>query len=413
VSTVNLIIVGAGEYITGLGPAGATGSDKPAGIVALAAFELRRCGKVGRIGICARDGSRFEKVRRHFAERIGKPYGLDTSFEPFPSEARIVTEPLAEALPRFAAGDAVIIFTPDDTHFPIALAAVEHGCHVFVAKPLVLTLAQHLALECAARARGVLIAIDMHKRWDPIYADARERARSLGDFSFLSSYMSQPKSQLETFRAWAGLSSDISYYLNAHHIDMHAWIMQGHGRPVRVTAAAAAGVAAKVLGRPVEDTISLHVEWENLPSGNRGVASYTASWIAPPSDVHSQQRFFYQGHHGELTVDQAHRGYSVATDEVGLSSPNPLFMRYTPVAGQFAAHASYGYLSIEAFVDAVQAIRAGERTPNSPGETMAHAASTRQVTAILEAGRVSLNRRAPVEIAYDERAPLDPVSIGI
>lgn len=32
--------------------------------------------------------------------------------------------------------------------------------------------------------------------------------------------MSQPKMQLETFKAWAGIDSDISYYLNSHHIDV-------------------------------------------------------------------------------------------------------------------------------------------------------------------------------------------------
>ena len=58
----------------------------------------------------------------------------------------------------------------------------------------------------------------VHKRFDPIYADARDRIASLGDFSFYSAYMSQPKTQLDTFRAWAGKSSDISYYLNSHHI---------------------------------------------------------------------------------------------------------------------------------------------------------------------------------------------------
>ena len=34
---------------------------------------------------------------------------------------------------------------------------------------------------------------------------------------------------------------------------------------------------------------------------------YTSSWVAPKSDVHSQQRFHYLGSKGELTVDQAHR----------------------------------------------------------------------------------------------------------
>jgi D-galacturonate reductase len=85
--------------------------------------------------------------------------------------------------------------------------------------------------------------VEFHKRWDPIYADARERMRALGDCAFFSAYMSQPKTQLRTFAPWAGRASDISYYLNAHHIDVHAWAMDGRARPRRVTAAAATGVA--------------------------------------------------------------------------------------------------------------------------------------------------------------------------
>jgi D-galacturonate reductase len=39
--------------------------------------------------------------------------------------------------------------------------------------------------------------------------------------------MSQPKYQLHTFKSWAGRSSDISYYLNAHHVDFLLWAMKG------------------------------------------------------------------------------------------------------------------------------------------------------------------------------------------
>jgi predicted dehydrogenase len=34
-------------------------------------------------------------------------------------------------------GDVVTIFTPDDTHFEIALACIEAGLHVLCAKPVV------------------------------------------------------------------------------------------------------------------------------------------------------------------------------------------------------------------------------------------------------------------------------------
>ena len=58
------------------------------------------------------------------------------------------------------------------------------------------------------------------------------------------------------------------------------------------------------LASNTEDTITLMVQWQNIISGNLGTATYTASWTAPKADVHSQQRFFYMGHKGEINVDQ-------------------------------------------------------------------------------------------------------------
>ena len=96
--------------------------------------------------------------------------------------------------------------------------------HVLITKPPTKTLNDHELLVSEALKAKVLAAVEVHKRYDPIYIDARDRiSRNLGPFSFFSSYMSQPKRQLETFRAWAGKNSDISYYLNSHHIDFHVW----------------------------------------------------------------------------------------------------------------------------------------------------------------------------------------------
>src|SRR4029079_9725621 len=132
--------------------------------------------------------------------------------------------------------------------------------------PIVKTLDEHLTLAEAARRSGVLVAMEVHKRWDPIYADARDRIRQLGDFSFFQSFMSQPKSQLQTFRSWAGRSSDISYYLNAHHIDFNVWSVSHSARPLSVTAMASTGVA-KAAGIDAEDTITLGTQWENTAHG--------------------------------------------------------------------------------------------------------------------------------------------------
>jgi D-galacturonate reductase len=338
------------------------------------------------------NGTKFSGIREHLGRVIGRRYGgLDVSFDSFPGDA-VERDPDAylAALDSMRPGDIATIFTPDDTHFAIAMAAVERGLHVLAAKPLVKTRDEHLKLMRAAEAKGVLVAMEVHKRWDPIYVDARDRIRNLGDFSFFQSYMSQPKTQLDTFRAWAGKSSDISYYLNAHHIDFHAWAVAKFARPVRVYASAATGVA-QGMSIPAEDTITLTVDWENT-SGARGTGVYTASWIAPRSDVHSQQRFFYMGARGEVTVDQAHRGYTVATDADGFRSANPLFMKYEPdVRGRFAGRGGYGYRSVEDFVLAAGAVNAGEARVEDFRDKLATVQDTGWVTAILEAGRKSLD----------------------
>ncbi len=403
--TVNALMIGTGEYTTGYVHGSAAQSDKGAGVIALTLFDLRRRDRIDRLIMAGTNGRRFPGIRRHLQQRIGDVYrDMDLSFDSFP-EDDTECDSLAyrAALVQLTPGDVCIIFTPDDTHFQIALDAVKCGCHVLVAKPLVKTVEQHLALAEAARANGVLVAMEVHKRWDPVYADARDRIRSLGDFSFFQAYMSQPKTQLETFRSWAGRSSDISYYLNAHHIDFNAWAVNPFARPIKVQASAADGWARQH-GIATEDTITLIVNWQNIRSGTTASALYTSSWVAPASDVHSQQRCFYMGHHGEINIDQAHRGYSIAKDRDGYSSLNPLFMKYTPDShGCFAGQSGYGYRSIEDFVEAAECIRSGTAIPGDFSDTLATVDDTICVTAILEAGRRSLDHNGEtVIIRYND-----------
>jgi len=215
-------------------------------------------------------------------------------------------------------------------------------------------------------------------------------------------YMSQPKHQLETFKAWAGKSSDISYYLNSHHVDWSEWTLAGIARPVRVTATGSTGVA-KAKGIETEDSITLTVQWENISDKTLGTAVYTSSWVAPKSDVHSQQRFFYMGCAGEINVDQAHRGCTVSTDETGFGSVNPLFMKYTPTNGKFSGQGSYGVRSFENFIDACRDVNSGESKPEDFDDgSLATVHTTMQGTAILEAGRRSLDSDGqPMDILYE------------
>ena len=232
---LNVLMIGTGEYTTGYVGGKAADSDKGAGVVALVMIDQRRLGNVDRLGLCGTNGKKMPGIREHMKKHIGEAYkNMDLRCDCFPADGVIDRKAYLKALEKFKPGDAVTIFTPDDTHFDIALAAIEKGLHVLVTKPPVKTLSDHVRLCEAARRKGVLVAVEVHKRYDPIYRDARDRIQQLGDFSYFNAYMSQPKHQLDTFKAWAGKSSDISYYLNSHHVDFHEWACAGFARPVRV-----------------------------------------------------------------------------------------------------------------------------------------------------------------------------------
>ena len=153
--------------------------------------------------------------------------------------------------------------------------------------------------------------------------------------------------------------------------------------------------------------ITLMAVWEN-DDGSHGTAIYTASWIAPKADCHTQQYFHYMGHTGEVRVDQGHRGYNMSTDANGFAALNPLYMKYTPgPSGHFAGQNGYGYRSIECFLDAAEAVNRGELTIEDVSKqgVLATIDTTERVTAMLEAGRLSLdNGGRAVELVYDNAA---------
>ncbi|KAG9522113.1 D-galacturonic acid reductase-like protein, partial [Aureobasidium melanogenum] len=401
---LNVCMVGTGEYTTGFVGGGASGSDKKVGVVGLTLFDLRRRGKVGNLSMVGTSGNKFPAIREHLNKNISQVYnGLDTSFESYPANDQRDPEAYKKAIDALSPGDAITIFTPDPTHFPIAMYAIERGIHVMITKPAVKLLSEHQQLLEASREHNVFVYIEHHKRFDPAYADARHRAlKTLGEFNYFYSYMSQPKSQLETFKAWAGKESDISYYLNSHHIDVNESMVPDY-KPVKVTGSASKGIATD-LGcvEETEDTITLLVDWEKKDgSGRRATGVYTASWTAPQkAGVHSNQYFHYMASKGEVRVNQAKRGYDVTEDESGLTWYNPFYMKYAPdESGDFAGQGGYGYVSFEKFVDAITALKDGKVSLDDLDKRgLPTLKNTIATGAILEAGRRSLDENRAIQI---------------
>ncbi|KAK0664016.1 hypothetical protein QBC41DRAFT_380834 [Cercophora samala] len=407
---LNVLMVGTGEYTTGFVGTGGSASDKKVGVVGLSMFDLRRRGKVGKLGMVGVNGTKYPAIREHLHKNITLAYNnLDTSFESFPADDAKDPDAYKSAIDALKPGDAITIFTPDTTHYPIALYAIERGIHVMITKPAVKLLEHHIALLAAAEKHGVYVYVEHHKRYDPAYADAKFRAKKLGDFNYFYSYMSQPKFQLETFKAWAGIDSDISYYLNSHHVDIcDSMVSQLGYVPVKVSASASKGVATSLgCHESTEDTISLLVHWEKKDDPSKHATGvYTASWTAPQkAGVHSNQYFHYLARDGEITINQAKRGYDVAEDAAGqLVWYNPFYMRYAPDEdGNFNGQSGYGYVSMEKFVDGCRSVNAGELKPKDlDAKGLPTLRNTIATTAILEAGRRSIDEGREVRIEQKE-----------
>lgn len=90
--------------------------------------------------------------------------------------------------------------------------------------------------------------------------------------------------------------------------------------------------------------------------------------------------------------------------------------RYTPDAnGYFAGQTGYGYISIASFIEAAAAINSGSKAiPYYEQEgQLALASKTLAVTAILEAGRMSLdNKGAAVDILYDDNGQPQQIKLA-
>jgi scyllo-inositol 2-dehydrogenase (NADP+) len=77
----------------------------------------------------------------------------------------------------------IAISTPNDSHFPLAKAALEAGKHVVIDKPFANSVADGEALMALAAARGLVLAAFHNRRWDGDYLTVQKLIESgrLGD----------------------------------------------------------------------------------------------------------------------------------------------------------------------------------------------------------------------------------------
>lgn len=79
----------------------------------------------------------------------------------------------AEGLLSAGVADGVVIASPNDTHVPIAEAALGVGLPILLEKPVASTLAEGAALAAAAARSGQPVLVGHHRRHNPVIKAAR------------------------------------------------------------------------------------------------------------------------------------------------------------------------------------------------------------------------------------------------
>ncbi len=134
----------------------------------------------------------------------------------------VTVYPTPEALIAAAEIDLVVIATPNDTHAPLASAALAAGKHVVVDKPFTLTVAEAEALQAQAAQVGRVLSVFHNRRWDADFLGLQQLLASgrLGRVTEFTSRFDRYRPEVrQRWREAATIGAGIWYDLGPHLID--------------------------------------------------------------------------------------------------------------------------------------------------------------------------------------------------
>ncbi len=188
------------------------------------------------------------------------PEALNAMGDAFEIDARFAS--FEEAL-DWGAFDAVVITTPTFTHAALAAQAAQEGKHVFLEKPIALTLEECDTIIEAAAHTGVVLQVGFMRRFDPEFVAAYERiqAGEIGRPMLIKSLTHGPGLP----PAWARdleKSNGMLAEVNSHDWDCVRWLMGADPERVYVEVANFKGAARGVEDPDFYDTLMVDIRFE-------------------------------------------------------------------------------------------------------------------------------------------------------
>ena len=133
--------------------------------------------------------------------------------------------------------EAVAVCVPAEFHVEVALAALEAGKHVFIEKPLALSLddSDRLMLRAAQSTRQVMIGFNL--RWHRLLRQARDIVQqgTLGPLVLIRTVLTGHHQDIPEWRKRRARGGGVLFEIAVHHFDLWRFLLQSEIEEVFAT----------------------------------------------------------------------------------------------------------------------------------------------------------------------------------
>lgn len=272
---------------------------------------------------------------------------------------------------------AVSIATPDHTHTPIVIDALNTGKHVLVEKPLAMTAEECKKILAARDAAGTILMVDFHNHWNIPFLQVKKMIESgeLGDLQMINVRLNDTIFVPTKMLSWASESSP-AHFLGSHVVDLIRWL--SGDEITRVYSVSRSNVLMK-------KGVNTPDFYQNILELSRGATAYVENcWIVAenaPNVFEFKADFI--GSRGSTFVNVSHHRMVEKYTEDGSGFPDVL-----GVVDRYGKDAGFCTAPMEHFIDCL----VHNTRPLTTGEDGLAA------TQVVEAMEVSARTGLPVDI---------------
>jgi len=278
--------------------------------------------------------------------------------------------------------------TPESTHYPMARDSLAAGKHVFLEKPIAMTLGEADELIATAKSKNLKFTIGYSQRFNPKFAYVRKCIRDATIGKPVTALVSRHITRMLGTKISGRSKLSPAAMEATHDLDFVFWCLEP-AKPIRVYSQQNYGAMREMSGGDVPDQQWLMVTMDNGMSVVVG-----GGWSLPLGYPNFSTTWIEMiGTEGAVMVDDSHKDVVVNTVKKGMQLP------MSTMPGEFVDHTYAGPMSPETvhFLEAVVYDRPVMVTPE-------HARMVMEVymAADLSAERnevVSLPLRKPLEKA--------------